>query len=346
MADSPSRRRQPRNRNLGGRNAPMPSYSMSGKRGRNAGSLRGGGVGLSGGGGRGLEAREVVILISLAAIFILLLVLVINGVRGCVAGRSATPTQETQVQSNEEEKPAVNKNVSEALAGALATRLDLNEQLATIARAADSYGSENLVYLALEEPSAIPFVSAYPKAPKEALEFGEQITKGTVPKLYTYDSRWGNISFAGDAFAITGSGPTCVSMAYMGLTGSTSQTPNALANLATSGNFLDGATVNAAFFEEGLNGINGMACNQVESNITGLSNALANGNVVVIRLPANSPLGTFARHVLAVSMTEDGAIVVHDPLSAVNSSHEWAAGTLSDAAEAMFAITATETPVD
>lgn len=338
--DSP--RRGPRRTPQGGR--PSGTLGMS-SRSRGRGGMR-----LNGGarGGRGLELRDVIILVSLAAISILLLVLIINGIRGCISAQTNTATQEAQqVQSENEEPPAVNEHVSSELAAALSARLDLNEQIATIARDADQYGSENLVYLALQEPSAVSFVSAYPKAPKEAQEFTDQVKKGTVPKLYTYDTRWGYTTFAGDTFAITGSGPTCVAMAYMGLTGSATRTPNALADLATSSNFIEGNTVSAAFFNDGVNSINGLACSQLESGVVGLVNALANENVVVAKLPANSPFGAFARYVLAVSLTGDEtAVVVHDPLSAENSSKEWALGTITSAAEAMYSIQATDTPAE
>lgn len=44
---------------------------------------------------------------------------------------------------------------------------------------------------------------------------------GEVPILYQEDPAWSNATYAGDSFGETGCGPTCMTMAYVALTGKT-----------------------------------------------------------------------------------------------------------------------------
>ncbi len=55
--------------------------------------------------------------------------------------------------------------------------------------------------------------------PKSAWRAGE------VPALYQRDPAWSDVTYAGDAFGITGRGPTCMAMAYVALTGGTDLSP-------------------------------------------------------------------------------------------------------------------------
>jgi hypothetical protein len=72
----------------------------------------------------------------------------------------------------------------------------------------------------------------------------------------------------------------------------------------------------------------------LQEEVNELLAALNAGNVVAIQTPSSSALGS-ARWVLAVAAKSDGSVVIHDPLSAINTARAWDPGTiLQDAASA------------
>ena len=150
----------------------------------------------------------------LGALAIVLLVLVVVGVSSCVKSCSSKPeTTENPVDAR------VAGNIPEDLTKEFSEKLDQGEKLAEIAANASEYENQALLELALSQPSAIDLVAAYPESDKSALPYGEEASKGTVPELYCWDVRWGNVDYAGEPLALTGSGPTSLSMAYIALTG-------------------------------------------------------------------------------------------------------------------------------
>ncbi len=133
-------------------------------------------------------------------------------------------------------------NVSESLEGDLRTQV---EQMVTsdfqstfVAEHADQYPAE-LVQLMVNEPASTSFVYNYPTAAHGASSYDESVSRGTAPLLYTWDPRWGYVDYAGGLLAVTGSGPTALAMARMGLLGQTDQTPATLASAITQ---MGGAT--------------------------------------------------------------------------------------------------------
>ena len=70
------------------------------------------------------------------------------------------------------------------------------------------------------------FVLGYPE--KKGQVFAdtiEELTPGEVPLLLQYDPRWGYASYGDNCLAVTGCGPTCLSMVASALTGDASLTP-------------------------------------------------------------------------------------------------------------------------
>ncbi len=55
-----------------------------------------------------------------------------------------------------------------------------------------------------------------------------------VPLFLLWDERWGYTNYAGQYFAPSGCGPSCLSMAYIYLTGDASMSPLAMGEFATA----------------------------------------------------------------------------------------------------------------
>lgn len=338
------------------RNARNPRSARNAKQRSNSAvgsSLRGSSSQSLGSRKRSPTAREAIIIAALAAILILLLVLLINGIRGCVGRRDGAAPQQAQQQEQQAEqpqttapKPTVSSDVSKELQAELQAELDRYEKIATIAQEAGKY-PEDLVRLALDEPAAIDFVLGYNGKQSSAEPFTDTVNQNTFPELYTFDARWGYTEFAGGLFAVTGSAPTAVSIAYMGLTGSNTKTPTVVGDMATADNNVTNGGVTSKFFSDTVNEIKGIACTELDPNEYGITGTLTGGGAaVIIGLPAGSSLGSSARYVVAIACTDDGSTTLVDPLSATNTSRRWPASSLAAEAQEMYSLVATSTPTD
>ena len=194
----------------------------------------------------GLSNRGLAVLL----VGLVLLILLIFGISSCVTScnNSGKQTKSAQKEVNSYDG-RVAAGVSESLTKQFTPVLDQNKKLSWIAAHADEYADARLCQLALREDSAIDFVAGLPKAKATGKKYGDGNEKGSYPLLYDWDARWGYVKYADSVMGVTGSGPTSLSMAYMGLTGKTDQTPNALAELSTEGKYTDkGSGTKKEFF--------------------------------------------------------------------------------------------------
>lgn len=320
-------------------------HGPTGTRSR-GGNLRGGRGGRSRGGrpiqtrplsfqgGRGgLGAdRRVIILGTLALVLVVLLVV---GVSSCVRGCSANEPAQGEVN---EVDARVAAGVSEDLTRQLAERLNQNEQFATIATNADQYQNEELLELALRVPEAVGFVASYPTMDTTAQPYGETVTQGTVPQLWCWDARWGAVDYAGGPLALTGSGPTALSMAYMGLTGKTDQSPADIAAAVTEAELVSGdAHMDGSYLEDHASDL-GLSCKVYASNADNIPAVLDSGIYILAEAKAGT-LTEDAHWIVIVSENGDGSVDVYDPTSPDVSAHSWAPGTIASACDNLYALT-------
>lgn len=288
-------------------------------------------------GRQGISNRELAFLVG----GIVLLILLIFGISSCVRSCSAKSTTEQTTAS----KKAVNKydkrvaaGTSEALTKKLKTSLDQADGLDWIAAHANKYSDQRLVELAMREPTAISYVKGALSAKSSAKAYGDGTEKGSYPLLYDWDTRWGYVSYAGSVMGVTGSGPTSLSMAYMGLTGKSDQTPSALAKLATSGKYTDKQTGTTAKFFTEVGAKIGLTVNQYTASASNVSLVLGNGGVAIVELKAGFTT-PYAHWALVMSANDDGSVSMYDPDSTSASTHTWAAGTIAANASDMYALT-------
>ena len=103
---------------------------------------------------------------------------------------------------------------------------------------------EEAVKTALQGEEKLDFALLMPFRGEDAGGVNAVITaqKGTVPYLIQYDSRWAYHAYGSSVMGITACGPTCLSMAAIGLTGDAGLTPARIADWAEdAGYYVDGA---------------------------------------------------------------------------------------------------------
>ena len=143
----------------------------------------------------------------------------------------------------------------------------------------------------------LDFVLHYPKKHKNAAakSIGDDFVTGEIPALIQWDERWGYAPYGSETIiAVSGCGPTALSMVISGLLQDASITPAVVADYASSNGYLD-------------------------------ENAMI--NVLSVGCPIICSMGpgifTTTGHFIVLTGYQDGAFTVHDPASKVRTSQTY-----------------------
>lgn len=272
-----------------------------------------------------LNPRSLALIAAALIVLILLVLLVSSCTKGCTNKKAE---EAPVVEAVNELDSRVAAGASSELTSSLSVVLDRNERVAQIAQNADQYPDERIVQLALDEPAAIEFVAQVPTHDKTSAPYDETVTRGTVPRLYNWDSRWGFVDYAGMPLGVTGSGPTVLSMGYMGLTGRSDKTPADIAALSEADGTNTGEEYTTAELFSREAETLGLRVDTFEPSAEEITASLYNGHPTICQIKAGT-LTPYAHWVLAASVNEDGTINVYDPTSVEVSSHPWSASTIS-----------------
>ena len=200
---------------------------------------------------------------------------------------------------------------------------------------------ERLIDLAIAEPDAISFVAGSLSADGSSQAYGESLATGEIPLFYTYDPRWGYVAYADGIIGVTGSGPTALSMAAMGLTGKNTYDPASVAASITSSNLASGTTGMDDSYLTGHAGDVGLAATGVEASSDGIYNPISEGQLVIIKLKSDSGVGSAMAHwALIIGINPDNSVTVYDPTSSYASTHSWSLGAISSRTDTAYALTA------
>ena len=219
--------------------------------------------------------------------------------------------------------------------------LDSADLLATIAQNANQYDYTRMLDLALAEPSSRAFIAAYPSSDKSSRPYDGNVKRGEVPCLYNWAEHWGAVTYGDGPLAVTGSAPTTLAMAYMGLTGKTDFSPTEIAQQASKGNYAEGDSGTKGEMFPKLTSSMGLTANEYDPSTGSSSYSLGNNTVMAAELKAGTLTDT-AHWVLVVNMNEDGSVTVFDPTSSYVSSRPWDYATISSASNKIYAIGASE----
>lgn len=158
--------------------------------------------------------------------------------------------------------------------------------------------------------------------PSESMALTAQETEERIPFLYQWDNRWGFESYGNSTIGLAGSGPTCLSMAVIGLTGDTSINPLVVATYgANNGHYYwdSGSTAWTLISQGSKNyGLNVRETWLDESN---LKNCLDNGEILIMVVGKGhfDVAGAF----ILVSGYDSEGFIVHDTDSIANSQQRW-----------------------
>lgn len=179
-----------------------------------------------------------------------------------------------------------------------------------------------LVELVVKNEETLQFVLDYPELynTPPASTIGN-ITEGEIPMLLQWDHRWGYTTYGNDFLAVTGCGPTCISMVAAGLSGDSTITPHRVAQYAeANGYYVDGSGSDWSLMTSGCQQF-GLSSEQLPLTESGIKQALDSGYPIICSMfPGDF---TTTGHFIVLVGTDNGQIRLHDPNSIQRSTQLW-----------------------
>ncbi|MBQ7965616.1 MAG: C39 family peptidase [Ruminococcus sp.] len=180
-----------------------------------------------------------------------------------------------------------------------------------------------IIELLKKNPETEDFVLNYPllKDTYQDNDLSEYADTDEVPLFMQWDKRWGYTPYGEDMLAISGCGPTCLSMVCVHLLNDTSLNPRVIAQFSEENDFCaPGDGTKWTLISEGavMLGLNVEEVYLDESNI---SQILESGNPIICAMgPGNF---TSSGHYIVLTDYVDGMIKINDPNSIANSEKLW-----------------------
>lgn len=184
-----------------------------------------------------------------------------------------------------------------------------------------SYGRypKDLIELLEGNPETEDFVLNYPFR-QEGVETVSH-DRSTVPLFLQWDPGWGYETYGSSYLAVTGCGPTCLSMVGYYLTGDETMTPAAVAEFAEkNGYYASGYGSSWTLISEGAQKL-GLTATELPLVKKKMMDALEAGNPVILAMGAGD--FTTTGHYIVLTGVQDGAFMVNDPNSRLNSQKLW-----------------------
>lgn len=190
--------------------------------------------------------------------------------------------------------------------------------------AAEEEYPESLLKLLEKNPETKDFVLNYPKNKDKHVEIdvSKELKEGEIPLFLQWDERWGYETYGDDFLALTGCGPTCLSMVYCGLTGDAVWNPYKTARMAENGGYyVSGSGSSWDLMTQGASEL-GLKAEEVAFDQEHIKAALESGMPIICVVGPGD--FTDSGHFLVLTgVDEEGKILLNDPNSRIRSKEAW-----------------------
>ena len=183
---------------------------------------------------------------------------------------------------------------------------------------------QSLIEFANKYPETSDFVNEYPYESKKRhnTDISNQLLGDAVPLFLQWDKRWGYEYYGNEFFAITGCGPTCLSMVLCGLTNDSKYTPLYIANYAEqNGYYIQNEGTSWLLMTEGAEnfGLN-VECKEITKEY--LLAELNMGHPIICSMwPGDF---TYTGHFIVLTgIDNENNIILNDPNSYLKSEKHW-----------------------
>ena len=201
----------------------------------------------------------------------------------------------------------------------------------------EEYPKELLEMLEKNE-EAYDFVTNYPEREtylEKEIDISGICKKGEAPLLLQWDLRWGYDNYGDSMIGIAGCGPTCMTMAYLCLTGDTSMNPRKMADYATEKGYHTEVGTSWSFFTQGASNL-GLSGQELPLSESAMKQALDQGSVIISSMRPGD--FTTTGHFILIRGYDEKGFLVNDPNSRKNSEKQWDYETLSGQIKGLWEI--------
>ena len=149
-----------------------------------------------------------------------------------------------------------------------------------------------------------------------------------------WDERWGYAPYGTSIVAVSGCGPTCLSMVVSGLTGDKTLTPAKMAEYGTEHHYINEDNDTYWIFMSEAGDEWGIKSREKMLDEENLKKELLKGNPVICSVGP----GDFTQigHFIVLAGYEDGKVIVYDPFSQKNSDKRWVYDKFKDQIKSMW----------
>ena len=187
-----------------------------------------------------------------------------------------------------------------------------------------NYGEypEELLEMLSKNIEMLEFVIDYPekKGKLYSDNIGE-VTKGDIPLLLQWDQRWGYADYGNSSIAVSGCGPTALSMVIAGLTGDNTITPYTVAKFAdNNGYYVEGSGSSWSLMTEGA-AYFGVTGEEISLSKDTIYSILRSGSPIICSMRPGD--FTTTGHFIVLTGIKDGKIQINDPNSKQRSYKLW-----------------------
>jgi len=183
---------------------------------------------------------------------------------------------------------------------------------------------ESLVQLYEKNEEARQFVLDYKKNGnnEQPIDISSDVVDGKIPLFLQWDERWGYRTYGDNFLAITGCGPTALSMVYVGVTGDTSMNPYAVAQMAQEdGFYVNGSGSSWSMMTELATKL-GLSAQELSLSEDSIKQELSQGHPIIC-IMGPGDFTTSGHFIVLTGVDSDGKITVNDSNSKKNSNKTW-----------------------
>ena len=290
------------------------------------------------------------LLIAAAILVIVIIVKIFTGIGVLIKNasknhRKATEVTTTEATTTEEpvaqiDEAIIAKELPESREDALnmlKAQAETNSDIKNIVENEAVYPDIVLQHLAINS-ELIDFTLFYPA--QISIPFNGDFTidadTSQIPLFLQYDSQWAYADYGQTVLGLNGAAPTCLSMAYVYLTGDGSKNPIIIGDFSMEQGYLDeDGHTDTKLMTEGAEEL-GLESAELDMNKDNLIAALDEGNVIICEV--NSGDFTKDKSFIVIKEFRNGLFYVNDPSSKARSEVGWDYKRLSSQITTMWSI--------
>ncbi|MCI8326365.1 MAG: hypothetical protein HFI37_01150 [Lachnospiraceae bacterium] len=167
------------------------------------------------------------------------------------------------------------------------------------------------------------------------IDLSGEYRAGQVPLFLQWDKRWGYDSYGDELIGVAGCGPTCLSMAYVHLTGDTTKNPRVMAEFSYENGYYAPEGTSWSLWTEGAAKL-GLNSAEVPLEESSMKNRLDEGQVIVCSM-APGDFTTTGHFILIYGYNATG-FQVNDPNRKSNSEKIWSFERLQGQIKCLWAL--------